>query len=73
MTHRLIPTARMLALFAIMAAFPAALTPRAARAAGEVGSVAANFTIANVIAGPSTVTLSEYAGSVVCIAFFAEW
>ena len=73
MTQRLVSAARALMLSAALFSLAVTITPRVARAAGEVGSVAANFTIANVLAGPSTVTLNEYAGSVVCIAFFAEW
>jgi hypothetical protein len=47
--------------------------PRTATANGEVGTVAPDFTLNNVLSGPTTVTLSQYAGSVVVIAFFAEW
>ena len=56
-------------LVCALLAFP----PPAARAGGEVGSVAPNFTLNNVLPGPTTVTLGQYAGSVVVIAFFAEW
>jgi len=66
------PMARAVAFTALVCAL-AAFPPPAARAGGEVGSVAPNFTLNNVLAGPTTVTLSQYAGSVVVIAFFAEW
>ena len=70
---RAVPSiARILAFVALVSALVAS-PPPVARAGGEVGSVAPNFTLNNVLAGPTTVTLGQYAGSVVVIAFFAEW
>jgi len=73
MNHQLASAARMLTTLVTAVALASALSFGTARAAGEVGSVAPNFTVTNLLAGPTTVTLSDYADSVVCISFFAEW
>ena len=73
MPNRPLADARTLGLFTTAATLLLLMTSRPAQAAGEVGTVAPDFTINNLLAGPTSVTLSQYAGSVVCIAFFAEW
>lgn len=73
MIHRLFPSVRLFMALLMVAGLALSLFSGTARAAGEVGSMAPNFTMTNLLAGPSTVTLSDYAGSVVCVAFFAEW
>lgn len=73
MIRRLPAAARSLTLLAAVLAVMTILAPRPARAAGEVGTVAPDFTFTNLLAGPTTVSLSQYAGSVVVIAFVAYW
>ena len=72
MTRHPLSAGRFLTLLASVAIFSTWTVP-IVRANGEVGTVAPDFTITNLLAGPTSVTLSQYAGSVVVLAFFAEW
>jgi len=59
---------------ALMLAFMNGFQPQPAAATGNVGDVAPDFQLENVLDGaPDNFAISDHRGSVVVIAFFAYW
>jgi hypothetical protein len=59
---------------ALMLALMNGIQPHPAAATGNVGDVAPDFQLENVLdAAPDNFVMSDYRGSVIVISFFAYW